>query len=187
LRLPRDDKPWILLVYCIAAIPPTLVRTVLPLRMQHHWSRGATMSVRNSLLYFGALVLMTEAAAAKPAYVASTVNLRAAPGTGSEIVAKIPGGSLVDASACDGGWCEIAWQDKRGFAIQSALDMSGRVPQQRAAAVAPRSAYRQAPDVIEGPEVVEGPVYYGPPAGVYYGAPYYYRPYYRPYWGWRRW
>jgi uncharacterized protein YraI len=144
------------------------------------WSNG-----KSSLLCFGALVLMTGAAAAKPAYVASTVNLRAAPGTGSEIVAKIPGGSLVDASACDGGWCEIAWQDKRGFAIQTALDMSGRVPQQRAAAVAPRSAYRQGPEVIEGPEVADGPVYYGPPAVVYYGGPYY-RPYYRPYWGWRR-
>ena len=34
------------------------------------------MSVRNSLLCFGALVLMTGAATAKPAYVASTVNLR---------------------------------------------------------------------------------------------------------------
>jgi uncharacterized protein YraI len=97
------------------------------------WSNG-----KSSLLCLGALVLMTGVAAAKPAYVASTVNLRAAPGTGSEIVAKIPGGSLVDASACDGGWCEIAWQDKKGYAIQSALDMSGRVPQQRAAAVAPR-------------------------------------------------
>jgi uncharacterized protein YraI len=136
------------------------------------------------VICFGAVVLMTSVAAARPAFVASTVNLRAAPGTGSEIVAKIPGGSLVDAGGCDGGWCEITWQDKRGFAIQTALDMSGRVPQQRAAAVAPR-AYRQGPDVIEGPdEVVGGPVYYGPPV-VYYGGPYY-RPYYRPYWGWRR-
>ncbi|HMA55907.1 MAG TPA: SH3 domain-containing protein [Pseudolabrys sp.] len=117
---------------------------------------------------------------AKPAYVASTVNLRAAPGTGSEIVAKIPGGSLVDAGGCDGGWCEISWQDKKGFAIQTALDLSGRVPQQRAAA--PRPAYRQGPDVVEGPEVVEGPIYYDPPPPVvYYGGPYY-----RPYWGWRR-
>jgi len=51
--------------------------------------------------------------------------------------------------------------------------------------VAPRPAYRQGPGVIEGPEVVEGPIYYGPPAVVYYGGPYY-RPYYRPYGGWRR-
>ena len=145
------------------------------------WSNG-----KSSLVCLGALMLMTGVATARPAYVASTVNLRAAPGTGSEIVTKIPGGSLVDAAGCDGGWCEITWQDKKGFAIQTALDMSGRVPQQRAAAVAPRGAYRQGPDVVEGPdEVIEGPAYYGPPAVVYYGGPYY-RPYYRPYWGWRR-
>jgi Bacterial SH3 domain len=140
-------------------------------------------------------------ALAKPAYVASSLNLRAAPGTGSEIVAKIPGGSLVDAGACDEGWCEVSWQDKKGFAIQSAIDMSGRVPQQRAAAAAP-PAYRpppqgvqggpqgprgpqvvRGPQVMEGPEIVDGPVYYDapPPPVVYYGGPYY-----RPYWGWRR-
>jgi len=162
LPLPLDNKPQNPRVFSIAAIPPILAPTVSP-RMQRAEAGVAT---------------------AKPAYVASTVNLRAGPGTGSEIVAKIPGGSLVDASGCDGGWCEIAWRDKKGFAFQSALDMSGRVPQQRAAAVAPRPAYRQGPEVIEGPEVVEGLVYYGPPTVVYYGG--YYRPYYRPYWGWRR-
>jgi len=135
-------------------------------------------------------------ALAKPAYVASTVNLRAAPGTGSEIVAKIPSGSLVDTGGCDEGWCEITWQDKKGFAIQSSLDMSGRVPQQRAAAAAPGPGYRQGPQgpqgpgpqgpqgprMVEGPEVVDGPIYYrAPPPVVYYGGPYY-----RPYWGWRR-
>ena len=147
-----------------------------------------------------AIACISVPALAKPAYIASTVNLRAAPGTGSEIVAKIPGGSLVDTGGCDEGWCEVTWQEKKGFAIQSALDLSGRVPQQRAAApVAP--AYRQGsqgpqgpqgpqaprgpygPQVVEGPEVVDGPVYYAapPPAVVYYGGPYY-----RPYWGWRR-
>ncbi len=126
-----------------------------------------------------AIACIAMPAMAKPAYVGSTVNLRAAPGTGSEIVAKIPGGSLVDTGGCDEGWCEITWQDKKGFAIQTALDMSGRVPQQRAAASGP--AYRQGTEVVEGPEVVDGPVYYDPPPVVYYG-----RPYYRPYWGWRR-
>jgi hypothetical protein len=136
-----------------------------------------------------AIACVAAPALAKPAYVASTVNLRAAPGTGSEIVAKIPGGSLVDTGGCDEGWCEITWQDKKGFAIQTALDMSGRVPQQRAAAAGP--AYRQGPqgpqgprgqEMAEGPEVVDGPVYYDrPPPVVYYGGPYY-----RPYWGWRR-
>jgi hypothetical protein len=131
-----------------------------------------------------AVACVAVPALAKPAYIASTVNLRAAPGTGSEIVAKIPGGSLVDAGGCDEGWCEISWQDKKGFAIQSALDMSGRVPQQRAAAAGP--AYRQGPQgpqVVEGPGVVDGPIFYDrpPPPVVYYGGPYY-----RPYWGWRR-
>jgi hypothetical protein len=144
-----------------------------------------------------AVACIAVSALAKPAYVASTVNLRAAPGTGSEIVAKIPGGSLVDTGGCDEGWCEITWQEKKGFAIQSALDLSGRVPQQRAAAPAapanrqgskgpqghqgPQGPY--GPQVVEGPEVVDGPVYYAapPPAVVYYGGPYY-----RPYWGWRR-
>ena len=132
-----------------------------------------------------AIACIAVSALAKPAYVASTVNLRAAPGTGSEIVAKIPGGSLVDAGGCDEGWCEISWQDKKGFAIQSSLDMSGRVPRQRTAAAAASPNYRQGPPgprVVEGPEVVEGPIYYdAPPPAVYYG-----RPYYRPYWGWRR-
>jgi len=121
-------------------------------------------------------------AMAKPAYVASTVNLRAAPGTGSDVVAKIPGGSLIDAGGCDEGWCEVTWQDKKGFAIQTALDMSGRVPQSRAVSAGP---YRQAPrgeQIVEGPEVADGPVYYDPPPPVvYYGGPYY-----RPYWAWRR-
>src|SRR5512137_2201370 len=90
-----------------------------------------------------AIACIAMPALAKPAYVASTVNLRAAPGTGSEIVAKIPGGSLVDAGGCDEGWCEISWQDKKGFAIQTALNMSGRVPQQRAAAAG--AVYRPGP------------------------------------------
>jgi len=129
-----------------------------------------------------AIACIAMPALAKPAYVASTVNLRVAPGTGSDIVAKIPGGSLVDVGACDEGWCEISWRDKTGFAIQTALNMSGRVPQPRAAA---GPAYRQGPQgpqVVEGPEVVDGPVYYDrPPPRVYYGGRYD-----RPYWGWRR-
>src|SRR4029079_3080200 len=79
------------------------------------------------------LVLVSAlSAAAEPAYVASTVNLRAGAGTGNEIVAKIPGGSLVDATNCS-DWCEVEWQGKKGFAIATALDRSGRVPASRGA------------------------------------------------------
>lgn len=119
---------------------------------------------------FGLALLLgaTSGALAKPAYVASTVNLRAAPGTTNEILAKIPGGSLVDADNCTGGWCEVTWQDKKGFAIQSALDLSGRVPPRRTVR---RPYYGDGPVYVEEP-----PVYYAPPP-VYYERPYYYRPY----------
>jgi uncharacterized protein YraI len=128
-------------------------------------------------LCLGLLLGAASGALAKPAYVASTVNLRAAPNTTSEIVSKIPGGSLIDADNCTDGWCAVTFQDKSGFAIQTALDMSGRVPQQQR-----RSA--RAPVYQEGSEYVveEPPVYYEPRP--YYG----YGPYYRGYGGWRhRW
>jgi uncharacterized protein YraI len=124
------------------------------------------------------LVCSAMAAAAKPAYVLSTVNLRAAPGTTNEVLAKIPGGSLVDAADCTGGWCAVTWQEKRGFAIETSLDLSGRVPARRAGPPSSGSGY-----VVErGP-----PVYYEggeppPPAYYYYGyGPSYYRPYGRSY------
>ncbi len=125
------------------------------------------------LMSLGVLMVAAAPALAKPAYVATTVNLRAAPGTTSEIVGKIPGGSLIDARDCSGGWCAVSWQDKSGFAIQTALDLSGRVPQRAGGpprGYAPRDVY-----------VEDEPVYYGPPRVYYYGGPYY-----RPYWGWRR-
>ena len=93
-----------------------------------------------------------------------------------EILAKIPGGSLVDTGECSEGWCEITWQDKKGFAIQSALDMSGRVPPQRAARPPAYRGrvYSNEPDYVEVPPEI----YYEP-------GPYYYGPYYRRFWGWR--
>lgn len=141
---------------------------------------GTAMRLMPHLLGFGILLAATSGVFAKPAYVASTVNLRAAPNTTSEVVTKIPGGSLIDADNCTDGWCAVTFKDKTGFAIQTALDMSGRVPQQRRSSAARQPIYED-----DGPEyVVEGPppVYYEP-------GPYYYgRPYYRGYRGWRhRW
>jgi uncharacterized protein YraI len=123
------------------------------------------------LFCLGILMVSAVPVLAKPAYVASTVNLRAAPGTTSEIVGKIPGGSLIDAKDCSEGWCAVTWQEKSGFAIQTALDLSGHVPRRAAAPAYPsRSRY-----VVE-----DEPEYYAPPPPVYYYGPY------RPYWGWRR-
>jgi uncharacterized protein YraI len=129
------------------------------------------------ILGAGLLFGLCGGALAKPAYVTSTVNLRASAGTDSEIVAKIPGGSLVDADNCTDGWCAVTWQDKTGFAIQRALDLSGRVPQR----------------VVRGPSygrvyVDEPPVYYAPPPPPpYYVRPYYGRYYYGRPWRWHHW
>jgi len=122
----------------------------------------------------GAFALVSAASViAAPAYVVTTVNLRAGPGTTNEIVAKIPAGSLIEASNCKDGWCEVSWQGKTGFSIQTALDLSGRVPSR------PRATYRSGPGYYtEGP-----PVYYSPPP-YYYGPRYYYGPYWRRRWWW---
>jgi hypothetical protein len=128
------------------------------------------------------LLLSAACATAEPAYVASTVNLRSAAGTGNEIVAKIPGGSLVDATNCT-DWCEVEWQGKKGFAIATALDRSGRVPGPRAAT---RRAAPAAGAVVEADDYVpvSPPAVYVAPTPYYYG--YGYGGYgYRRYYGYR--
>ena len=137
------------------------------------------MKLTPHLFCLGVVMLSAASAEAKPAYVASTVNLRAAPGTSNEIIAKIPGGSLVDADNCTDGWCAVTWQGKSGFAIQTALDLSGRVPRRPAQAYAPGA-------MVEGPPVYDAPpVYYAERPGYYYGYRYW-RPYWGPRWGGRR-
>jgi uncharacterized protein YgiM (DUF1202 family) len=145
------------------------------------------MKITPYLLSCGLLLAATTLTWAKPAYVGSTLNLRSAPGTTSEVLAKIPGGSLVDAGECSEGWCEITWQDKKGFAIQNALDMSGRVPAQRAAQ--PSARLSSGPR-YRGPVYADEPIYDEPPVVYYEPRPYYFGyggPYSRRYWGWRRW
>ncbi|MBM3530978.1 MAG: hypothetical protein FJX62_23110 [Alphaproteobacteria bacterium] len=127
-----------------------------------------------------ALAFFSTAAAAAPAYVKSTVNLRSGAGTTNEILTKIPAGSLVDAGTCSDGWCEIDWQGKKGYAIQTAIDTSGRVPGAGASAPGPR-AYAGPPVRRRIYVDDDPPVYYVRPRPYYYGYPYY-----RPYWGYRR-
>src|SRR5436853_7036002 len=109
-----------------------------------------------------ALVLASAVSAvAAPAYVPSTVNLRSGPGTTTGIVTRIPGGSLVDATNCAEGWCEVVFGEAKGFTIQTGLDLSGRVSPRRAAGPpGPGRVYPVAPPgvVVAGP----GPVVVGP-------------------------
>lgn len=127
------------------------------------------------LMVVGMVTAMSASAFAKPAYVPSTVNLRTGPGTDKEVLGKIPSGSLIDVGTCTGGWCAVTWQDKSGFAIETAIDFSGRVP--------PRRTLRRRYYVEEPPAY-----YLPPPPPPVYVVPYYRRHYFGPYWGWRdRW
>jgi uncharacterized protein YraI len=127
------------------------------------------------------IVLLSAASAvAEPAYVASAVNLRSGASTTSEIVAKIPGGSLVEAANCS-EWCEVEWQGKKGFAIAASLDRSGRVPARRTAkrsdpfaidVAAPKSVLDTPRSGYDAPERYYGPYIwsYGPAVGPYKGT-----------------
>jgi hypothetical protein len=131
-----------------------------------------------------------QAAPAGPAKVAlatANVNLRSGPGTDSEVITTIPGGSTVRLSSCDGEWCAVTWNGHSGYAIARNLD-TGASRQARPYRPQPGYAggYEPRPPVVYGapgyyppPAVVYGPGYYGYGAGYYgYGPGYYY--------GWRR-
>lgn len=144
-----------------------------------------------------ALLLVTAGAAAKPGVAVSTVNLRAEANTSSAVLAKIPAGGRIDVGDCAEGWCAVTFQSHSGFAIQTALDASGRP---RRAAVVRRGppqgidpdddfepvAPGYGPPVMYGPGPYYAPgPYYGPPIGLYGG----WGPGWRGGWGrgYRRW
>ena len=146
---------------------------------------GNAMKFTRLLFCAGALVLISApGASAATAYAITNVNLRAGPATSNEIVGRIPGGAKVETTDCKDGWCAVDWNGKSGFAIQTALDTSGRPPARRAARAYSAGPGYAGPEYA-GPEYAEGPpVYYAP--GPYYGPPavYYGGPYWRGGWGW---
>ena len=138
--------------------------------------------------------LAIDLAAAKPATVASEVNLRKGPGTDSEIITLIPKGTMVEVGTCTNGWCQVSWNGQDGYSIATNLGMGGPRPVRRPLGAVDEDQYPGAPGDVYAPP--PGVVYAPPPAyvvgpPVYYGRPYYGR-YYGPgpYWrgggGWRR-
>lgn len=63
------------------------------------------------------VIALTAAASAKPVTLAAETNMRAAPGTKSEVVTLIPKGSAIEVGECDAGWCKVKFGDREGFAI----------------------------------------------------------------------
>jgi hypothetical protein len=140
------------------------------------------------------IALSVSCAHAAPALATSNLNMRQGPGTNYPIVTTIPGGSTVEVGGCEGEWCAVAWQGRRGYAVGTSLDqgqgpLSG--PPVGGAAGGPPPGVAGAPPPPPGappPGYAGPPPYYPPPPGYYGYGPYYgpYGPYYGPYWR-RRW
>jgi uncharacterized protein YgiM (DUF1202 family) len=93
------------------------------------------MQFARTILAAVTVIAFSAAATAKPVTLSTETNLRAAPGTKSEVVTLIPKGSEIEVGDCDAGWCKVKFGDKEGFAIGRNL---GEAPVQTA--TAPRNA-----------------------------------------------
>jgi uncharacterized protein YraI len=91
------------------------------------------MIVKQLLPAAAVLALSTGLAAAAPAAVERSANVRAGPGTGYRVVATLPRGTIVDAGPCD-SWCRVAWSGGEGYMARSLLALGAAPP---AVAVAP--------------------------------------------------
>jgi len=60
--------------------------------------------------------------------VTAEARLHRAPAMQSEVVAVVPKGSHVAASACTGGWCYVNWNGKQGYALAKNLRTRGSGP-----------------------------------------------------------
>ena len=124
-----------------------------------------------------AVVLLNASAAALPGVAVTTVNLRAEANTASAVLAKMSAGARLDIGDCKDGWCAVTFRGRSGFAIQTALDASGRARVIRRAP--PPGAIPDDDFVPVAPGYRPYPV--APPAVVYAPGPYFYGP--GPYWG----
>jgi hypothetical protein len=68
-----------------------------------------------------ALLIVADAQAGegeiKPVATTGETNLRKAPVTDSEILARIPKGMTVEVGVCRNGWCRVSWNGQGGYAI----------------------------------------------------------------------
>lgn len=65
------------------------------------------------------LLLSVGAAAAAPAVSRQDLNVRSGPGTGYGVVGVIQAGATVEVGACQGSWCQVAFDGGSGYANRS--------------------------------------------------------------------
>jgi uncharacterized protein YraI len=71
------------------------------------------------------LALSTGLAAAAPAALERSGNVRAGPGTNYPVIATLPAGSVVDVAGCPGSWCQVETEAGEGFVARSLLAFGG--------------------------------------------------------------
>lgn len=115
-------------------------------------------------------MLLPLGAFAVPGEVHTTVNLREGAGTTTPVLGKIPNGSAVEVVSCDGDWCQITWQGKKGYIIATSL-AQGAAPPSTTGAVPRGGPPPGGPPVAgyPGRPPMPPPGYGGPPPG--YGGP----------------
>ena len=101
------------------------------------------------------LALSTTLAAAAPAALERSSNVRAGPGTNYPVLATLRAGTVVDVAGCPGSWCQVDTSAGQGFIARSLLAFGGGGG---AVAVAPGYAYYDDDDYGYA---------YGPSYGVY--------------------
>jgi uncharacterized protein YraI len=92
--------------------------------------------LKSALVGAGLLGLSAGIASAAPAYLSQNTNLRAGPGTHFYSQGVIPGGSTVNVTGCNSGWCAASHGPLQGYISQSLLHFGSPVVR------APQRAYR---------------------------------------------
>jgi Bacterial SH3 domain len=125
---------------------------------------NAMIKAAPAALCIGAVLWSVTGAAAAPALAVNNVNLRQGPGMNYAIIVTIPGGSNVDVSGCNGGWCQAAFQGQYGYLVATSVDL-GNGPPPPAAGGPPPGAPPPPPGSAAAPPPPPPPGYAGPPPG----------------------
>jgi uncharacterized protein YraI len=124
-----------------------------------------------------ALALSTVLAAAAPAALERSSNVRAGPGTNYPVIARLPAGAMVDVGGCTGSWCQVNTGAGAGYVARSLLAFGGGGG---AVAVAPGYGYYD-------DDYYDYGYGYGPSVGVFVGPNYRHGRHWRGHDGRRNW
>lgn len=81
------------------------------------------MSLRSFLIAGAAAFAFALPTGAEAQTITTELNLRAGPGTGHGVIAVMPAGAAVSLHECGGGWCQLTYAGRTGWASQRYIDM----------------------------------------------------------------